>query len=339
MRTLTFAPISLLAALCCSLQAQSVVVPNTSATTSTGLLLNNPLREVNMARTYQQGIAASELAGIPIGSVITGISARNGHTTSNVTYPPAGNAVWNNYDVFIGPAIPLASWTGTFASNFNGVPSPARAGAMTIETGSFVFTPNIGVPQVHPWSTFYWDLQRPFVYTGGELAILYTHPGSTSTSSIWLDAVAPGTTTRAYATASYQGTSGSSTNFVVVRIHYGYGRSCPGAQNQLPVLVQTNDVTGGGPVTWAVGNGAANAPVVFAFGLTRTSIPLFNGCTLLTAPLVTVGATTSSLGRSSFTLTVPAGIRGVVHVQSFLLDAGAPGGLSGTNGTSVTISP
>jgi hypothetical protein len=286
-----------------------------------------------------QGIAAAELTGIPIGSVIVGISARNGHTTSNVTYPPAGNAVWNTYDVSIGTSVPLANWSTTFASNFSGTPVVARTGGMAIETGAFVYTPAISVPQVHPWSTFHWDLKRPFLYLGGDLAILYTHPGSTSTSSIWLDSVAPGTNTRAYAASTYQSTSGASTNFVVVRIHYGYGPGCPGTQNEVPVLVQTNDVASGGPVTFAIGNAVPSRPAVYAFGAVRASIPLPNGCTLLNAPVVMVGATTSALGRHRLDLMVPANTWGTIPVQSFVLDPGAPGGLSGTNGTTLTVTP
>lgn len=324
-----------------ALVAQSVVVPSTGATASTGSVLNNMVREVNNPRTYMQGIPAAELAAIPVGAVITGISARIGHTASNATYPPAsGNASWSTYDISIGPAIPPASWTGSFQSNFASPPTVVRSGPMVIESGAFVMSPGISSPQVHPWSTFHWDFQRAYVYTGGDLAILYTNPGSQSTASVWLDAVTTSPTTpyRAFATTGYQAASGTTTTFTVIRLHYGYGTGCPAAP-RTPMLVQTNDVTGGGAVTFAAGNAASGAAIAYAFGPVQATVPLWNGCTLLLAPATTVAATTSPLGRHRLALTVPANILGIAYVQAFGLDGTAPGGLAASNATTLTVRP
>ena len=61
-------------ALCTGLLAQSVIVPNSSATVAGTTGLNTLLRNAANPRTYQYGVNASQLSGIPIGSVITGIS-------------------------------------------------------------------------------------------------------------------------------------------------------------------------------------------------------------------------------------------------------------------------
>ena len=65
-----------LSVLASSLAAQSVVVPNASATVGSGGGLNTLVRNAGNPRTYQQGINASELTGIPVGAVITGVSLR-----------------------------------------------------------------------------------------------------------------------------------------------------------------------------------------------------------------------------------------------------------------------
>ena len=125
------------AALAAVATAQSVVVPNASANVSSTLVLNNPLRETGNPRTYMMGINASQLSGIPVGSLIVGVSMRAGHTSSNPAVWPTADVLYTDYEVTIGSCLPPASWTNAFQSNFTGTPVMARDGAMVVPAGTY----------------------------------------------------------------------------------------------------------------------------------------------------------------------------------------------------------
>ncbi|MBN2492405.1 MAG: hypothetical protein JXQ29_16275, partial [Planctomycetes bacterium] len=57
--------------------AQSVVAPGAATTLAGSSGLNTLLRNSGNPRTYQLGIAASELSAIPRGAVIVGLSWRS----------------------------------------------------------------------------------------------------------------------------------------------------------------------------------------------------------------------------------------------------------------------
>src|SRR6188508_3321189 len=100
--------------------AQSVIVPAANATARGVSGLNTLTRGTANPRTYMLGIAAANLAAIPNGAVITGVSFRSSVTASNLASWPAADTNWADYEVTLGNAIPLASWTGNFPSNFAG---------------------------------------------------------------------------------------------------------------------------------------------------------------------------------------------------------------------------
>lgn len=318
--------------------AQSVVVPNASSTTAGALVLNNPLRNTGNPRTYMMGINATELAAIAPGSLIVGISMRAGLTTSNpVLWPAANDVVFNDYEILIGDVIPPSSWTTTFLSNFVGTPVLARDGAMVVQAGAFPRTSST-VPVPNEWGTFYWDFQVPFVYQGGDLGIQLSHPGSNDASSIFFEQVASSTGVhgQAMSTTGFQAPLATLTNyaFCVVRIHYGYGPAtgCPGTNGQTPVLVDSADVTGGGTIRLAIANAPSNAVGVYVFGLGRATIPLANGCDLLTAPIATSLALLDANGRSELQIVVPPGVAAMFNVQAAVLDGGNPAGFTLSNG-------
>lgn len=317
--------------------AQSVVVPNTSATTSSSLVLNNPLRNSGNARTYMMGINASELTGIPIGSLITGISMRAGHTTSNPASWPAADVTFSDYEVTIGNCIPPANWTATFASNFSGTPVMARDGMMIVQANAFTNTN--AMPAANEWGTFYWDFQVPFVYGGGDVGILMTHPGSNDPTSIFFEQVASNTALHGQAitqSSVFQAPTATTMNyaFCVVRLHYGYGNpgGCTGSNGMAPMLVQSGDVTGGGTIHLATTNALPNGVAVYAWGLGRINAPLGGGCSLLLSPVATSLVLLDQNGRGDFVLNIPAGVRGMINTQVFVLDAGAALGFTTTNG-------
>lgn len=317
-----------------ALAAQSVVVPNANAAARGTSGLNTITRGSGNPRTAMLGIDASQLTGIPAGSIINGLSFRSNITVSNPATWPAADTDWTDYEIQIGNAIPVATWTTTLLTNFSGTPVLARDGAMRITTNTFTNDTTLPAPTPNAWGNFYFDLQTPFVYAGGDLAIYLTHPGSNSTSALFFDTV-PSAAASGY--VSYTGTgfnvaTGAAGAFSIVRIHYGYGNGCPGTGGAVPNLVLTNGVTGGGDVIYSLGNCPATTPIVLTIGLGRSQIALPNGCNLLTVPVVTIPAATDVNGRFQLPLNIPANVIGLLQSQAAVVDVGAPGSYTLSNG-------
>ncbi len=330
-------PLSTLLLFAAVVPAQSVVVPNANATVSATTVLNNPMRNAGAARTYMMGINASELAAIPPGSLITGISMRAGHTGSNPAVWPANNAVtFNDYEVTVGNVIPTATWTNSFMGNFTGTPVMARDGFMLVPQG--IYQNVVAAPTANPWGEFYWDFQVPFLYTGGDLGVLMTHPGSNDPTSIFFEQVPSNTAVHGQAitqSSTFQATTASTMNyaFCVIRVHYGYGSpaGCPGTGGMTPMLVQNGNVTGGGQILLSTANAPANALGLYVFGYGRLTLPLPNGCNLLTSPLGTSLALLDGNGRHLQAINVPPTVTGTFNAQILVLDAGNPGGFTASN--------
>lgn len=324
-------------AIAASLSAQSVVVPNANATTRGTSQLNSIIRNAANPRTYQYGINAAELAGIPVGSTITGISLRFSALASNtIAWPPA-DITWNNYDIWVGPATPTATWVADPMLNFSAAPQQVRSGPMTLDANVFS-NQNLPAPAPNPWAEFFFSFQNQFLYLGGDLAMLFSHPGSNDPAlALYPETVASSAAT--YGVGRSQtiypvGAATVATTFYVMRVHYGFGLGCPGTTS-VPNLVQNGDTTGGagGTILLQSGNSAALAPVIFVLGFTTTNVPLPGGCTLLVTPDATAFALADTKGRADFTLNVPPAITGSFFGQAVIFDA-ASGGLSATNGVS-----
>ncbi|MBP8298827.1 MAG: hypothetical protein KA020_00570 [Planctomycetes bacterium] len=333
----------LVSAIACAsaLCAQSVVVPNLSANTAATTVLNNPLRNSGNPRTYMMGINASELAAIPAGSLIVGVSLRAGLTTTNAAVWPLSDVTFNDYEILIGDALPTTSWTSTFLNNFSGTPLLARDGVMVVQAGAFTNT-NPSAPVPNAWGTFFFDFQVPFPYSGGDLGIQFSHPGSNDPTSIFFEQVPSNTAVhgQAISTTGFQATTATSLNyaFCVARIHYGYGSNgaCPGTNGLTPVLVDSGDVTGGGTIHLAVGNAPANGVAVYVWGLGRATIPAGNGCDLLTPPMATTLALLDANGRFDLQLNVPPGVAAMFNTQVAVLDPANPAGFTLSNGVEPT---
>lgn len=326
-------------ALGAGLAAQSVVVPNANANVRGTAQLNTIIRNAGNPRTYQYGINASELAGIPVGSLLTGVSLRFQAFASNSPSWPPANITWNNYDIWVGPAIPTATWGADFFLNFSATPQQVRSGPMTLDAGVFTNT-NPPAPTPNAWAEFYFDFKNPTQYLGGDLAFLFSHPGSLDPAT----AQYPETVTSnpaAYGvgrTASVYppGITSSATTFYVMRIHYGYGFGCPGSSGSPPVLVLNGNTSGGlgGNMLFQAGNAPANAPVIFAIGFTSTSIPIGNGCDLLVSLDLLIPSAANALGRAVLPIAIPPGLIISAFAQAGVADPLAPGGLTVTNGVS-----
>jgi hypothetical protein len=317
--------------------AQSVVVPNANATVRNNAQLNSIIRNAANPRTYQQGINAAELAGVPIGSVITGVSLRFSVLSTNTASWPPADISWNTYDIYAGPANPTAGWVADPALNFASTPQRVRTGPMVLDANSFTNTNPAGTTP-NAWSEFYFDFQQPYLYLGGDLAMLFTHPGSNDTAL----ALYPETVTSnaaAHGVGRSQsvypaGTATVATTFYVMRVHYGYGLGCPGTGGQTPVLVQSRNTEGGlgGTIQLQIGNAPPNSLAAMVFGFGPAASPLPNGCTLLVNAAATTFLFTNGNGRAALPVTLPPAMVASFNAQGAVLDAGAPGGYTVTNG-------
>jgi len=327
------------AVLGCAMAAQSVVVPNANANTRGTSQLNSIIRNAANPRTYQYGINAAELAGMPVGSVITGVSLRFMVFGSNTASWPAADIPWTTYDIYAGPAIPTASWVADPMLNFAAPPAVVRTGPMTLEANSFTNT-NPPAPLPNAWSEFYFDFQTPYLYLGGDVALLFSHPGSTSTlTALYPEVVASSAATHGVARVQSVYPTGVATTvstFYVMRIHYGYGFGCPGTSGTAPVLVQNGNTEGGlgGTIRLQIGNAPAATLAVLVCGLGAAGTPLPNGCSLLVNPVSTLFLITDSLGRAAYSMSIPPAIQAAFNAQGGVLDSGAPGGYTVTNGVS-----
>lgn len=325
-------PASLLL-LASSIPAQSVVVPQSFTNTRGQGAANTILRDLGQPRCYMSGISASDLAGIPVGAVINGISFRGGFSNTVATWPPS-DATWANYDIEVGPAIPLANWTTTFATNFASPPLQVRSGPMVIETGTYTNNTALPAPQPNAWGEFYFDFQRPFPYLGSDLAFLFRHTGSNLTTAYFLDWQTSVTSIIALTASSYQAATGTRIlSPAITRLHYGYGAGCPGTGGMVPNLVQNTDLTGGtgGTIHLSIGNAPAGAPALFVLGFGRLPAQLPNGCALLTAPVATLFVLLNNNGRGRISIVVPPAVSGGFNAQAVVLDAGGPQGYTATN--------
>jgi hypothetical protein len=288
------------------------------------------------------GIAAAQLAGIPAGSYINGVSFRSMVFASNpAVWPSPAPAIWTDYRVTLGDAIPLGTWTTTFATNMTNA-QQVRTGPMTIPVGVFLHTNGLPAPQPNPFGDFFWDFQQTFLYNGGDLALLFSHPGSNLVASFtYLETVASdNVNVRAMSGTGFNVPTGAGSTFCVPRIHYGYGLGCLGGNGFAPNLVLSNNVTGGGNATFAVINGPAGGAGFYAIGLGSGVTPLPNGCNLLVSPLIgVIPFSLDANGKTAITVGFPPGASAVVTVQAFIADGGAPGGFSGSNGVTLTVNP
>ena len=324
-------PLPLVALLACpALFAQSVVVPAANATVAGISGLNTLVRNAGNPRTYMLGINAAELSGLPVGDMIVGVSFRqyNGGAT---TWPPT-DVLWTDYEVSIGPCVPTASFTTTFATNFLVPPVLVRDGAMVLPANTFS-----GVGTVKPWGEFYFNLQTPVPYVGGDLGILFSHPGSTAATNCFLDNVASNAAAHGVAVsgAAFQSPTGTvGAAFCIARVHYGYGSGCPGTGGMTPVLVENANTTSGlgGNILLTTSNVLAGSPAVMVFGLGRVVTPLPNGCNLLTPPLATLFFLCDPNGNGTINISVPPALTASFNAQAVVLDPGAVGGYTSSNG-------
>lgn len=148
-----------------------VVVPNVY-TNQNGLGVTAlPIDIQGHPRTLQWIISAGQLTNL-VGMDLTGISYRRGATQGG-SYPLV-TTTWSTYVIRLGPSVAPSAATATFASNFTSTPVQVRSGSWTVPPFAW---PNFGPPGPNPWGPVA-SFDTPYLYTGGDLAMLVTHPGS-----------------------------------------------------------------------------------------------------------------------------------------------------------------
>ena len=176
-----------MAAVAVPAMAQTVVVPGANATVDGPVaqfaVFGNPS---NSPFTFQYVIAASELAGIPVGGTINSIGFRIAGTPF-LTPDAAINL--SQFNLQIGQsANPLTALSTNFAANQGADTVTALSGPLSIAAGAFVDLPGEGPNPFYDLS-----FSTPYLYAGGDLAVTIRAIPTAGSPAVAVDAVAPNT--------------------------------------------------------------------------------------------------------------------------------------------------
>ena len=181
--------------------------------------LNTLTRGTGNARTYQMQFSAAALSGLPIGAQITELRFRQ--DSSAAAAFPSAPLSWTEYDVTLARASNLVSAMSLTFSNNMANPVLVKSGPLAVAANQF---PAGSSP--NPFAPFI-VFDVPYTYQGGDLVMLFRHPGSSSTNSTFLDALstsAPGygTDFKAVSFISFTGTSGGQASVTIPQIVFNY---------------------------------------------------------------------------------------------------------------------
>ncbi|HEY5910552.1 MAG TPA: hypothetical protein VJA21_08110 [Verrucomicrobiae bacterium] len=198
----------------------TVVVPDDFAAAAGTTGVNTLLRNSGNPRTYQMQLTPTALGGLPIGAQITELRFRLGTSTAPGTTFPATNITWSDYEVTLAQAAnPIAAMSTDFAANMI---SPVRVKDGALSLRAKTFTTSAGINPFCSLVVF----DTPYVYQGGDLIMLFSHPGSDSTSTPpYLDSVSSstpgyGAAFRALTASSFHAASGSQASLSIAQIVY-----------------------------------------------------------------------------------------------------------------------
>lgn len=207
-------PVMILALAGTAVHASTIVVPGANTATAGNGGLATPLN--TLGRTYQMQIAASQLAGIPTGDYITGLSWR---LYSGATSNGSGTLSWADYEITLSQAANTIAGMGTnFANN---VLNPVLVHDGTLDLDLSGFSAAGGGGAVKPFAPFI-GFSTPYVYSGGDLVLTLTHTASTGSGTVdLLDALTTGaagygTDFKAFYATSYQATTSTSSQFFTI---------------------------------------------------------------------------------------------------------------------------
>ncbi len=197
-----------------------VTVPNIYESTNGPGVSSILIAPQNNPWTVQLIWNANQLTGL-VGTQITGITYRLNAVTPN-GYPrfdrPA--TTWADYRISLGPSVTPNLATGTFAANYLSAPTLVRSGPLTVGPNAWPTGGSGSTPD--PWGVEI-TFDTSYLYTGGPLALLVSHPGSDNPDpgNALLDSTtgtSPGISTdfTMIAANSFNATTGASSVFATI---------------------------------------------------------------------------------------------------------------------------
>jgi hypothetical protein len=159
--------------------------------------------------------APDALGGLPAGARITQLGFRVS-TSTTVSFPIAA-VNWSDYEVRLAQASnSVAGMSTTFAANMRN-PVLVKDGPLSIGANQFTVGGN-----PNSFGTLL-VLDTPYVYQGGDLVMQFSHPGSDSTNTAFLDAVTNaspgyGTSFRALSASTFGAATGVASTLTIVQI-------------------------------------------------------------------------------------------------------------------------
>jgi hypothetical protein len=252
----------------------SVVAPAAYTSVPGNGGLNTIVRSAGFPRTYQMQFTPAVLGGLPVGARITALGFRVFQAAGAANFPVT-TVTWSDYEVTLAQAAnSVASMSTTFAANLRN-PVLVKSGPLSIGANQFTAgaTPNaFGTLVV---------LDTPYVYQGGDLVMHFTHPGSDSTNTAFMDgattlALGYGTSFRALTASSFGFTIGTNTTASIVQIMF------------TPPITQTIARSGNQVII----NGAGGLPgaTYRILGTTNIALPLVQWTPIVTNQFNASGA-------------------------------------------------
>lgn len=196
----------------------SVVAPAAYTSVAGNGGLNTIVRGASFPRTYQMQFTPAVLGGLPAGARITALGFRVSTIPPFATFPVT-TVTWSDYQVTLAQAAnSVAGMSTTFSANLRN-PVLVKSGPLSVGANQFTVgaSPNaFGTLVV---------LDTPYVYQGGDLVMHFTHPGSDSTNTAFMDGAtitAPGygTSFRALTANSFGFTIGTNATATIVQIMF-----------------------------------------------------------------------------------------------------------------------
>ncbi len=174
----------------------------------------------NAPRRYQMVMDARALAGIPPGSVLTGIRFRQDNPTA-APWPPAGFS-FSDYELRISAAATsAATMSTTYAANVSGPATLVKDGTLAIAAGAFPGGAASGATPEAFGPLIAFDTR--FTYAGGSLCLDFNHSGTGLVASEFMDAaIQPGTdfVSGLYSNTSRTATTGLITTYPIIQFEY-----------------------------------------------------------------------------------------------------------------------
>ncbi len=193
----------------------SVVAPDDYTTVPGNGGLNTLIRGLGLPRTYQMQFTPDALGDLPAGARIAGLRFRL--STNSIVSFPVTNLTWADYEVTLAQAAnPITSMSTNFSANLL-YPVLVKDGPLSVATNNFSIG---GYPNAFGG---FMVLDSQYVYQGGDLVMQFTHTGSNSTNTTFLDAAtaaAPGygTSFRAISASAFAAASGTAASVTIVEI-------------------------------------------------------------------------------------------------------------------------